>query len=225
VVRLARENPRWGRSPVGEYHHDADVRPGPIGGRRMKTGSPSFSVDRLELAKWLITRTDLLRMSLASRAAVILSADAIIAGGATILSTRLSDGGLWGGRATLGVLILISIGSLVLAALSIANAVQGIVNIVPSRKVFGQDEDVGLFFDPSNTARLIDSTAHFRQEFRRLDDRAALDYALADLWKVTTFHYHRYQSLRRAAKLLLAALSMFTATAVASLAFAFLNTL
>jgi hypothetical protein len=191
----------------------------------MQNIKPSPTFDRLELARWLISRVDVLRMSLSSRAAVILSADAIIAAGATILSGRLTRDALWGGRGALGALVLLSVGSLILAALSISHAIRGIINVTPSRSFFDRDEDFGLFFDPSNTAQTIKSTEEFRREFVDLDDRAALDSALADLWKITYFHYSRYQSVRRAAKLLLAALAAFIVALVASLILSFIDIL
>jgi hypothetical protein len=187
--------------------------------------TPMTSKDGLELAKWHISHLDTLRISLASRAAVILSANALVAAGTTVLGSRLDAGELLGGSGAAGAITIILIGSLIVTGVSVAKAVQAVLNMRPSHSVFRDEEGVGWFFDPSATARSKTTVAEFRNNFRSLSDDTALDHALIHLRKITVFHYQRYLGMRQAVWLLIFALVLFLAGAISSLALRFLASL
>lgn len=167
--------------------------------------SAEFTRKRLDDVKWHLTRYDALRVSLASRGALILSADALIAAGSTVLAgQRISQMGSFNVAAT-----LISVASLLSVGTSVTFAAGAIINVRPWRSSHKEHLPRSILFDASDTVAVIRSFEDFEQIFLATDDEMALRSAIVNLWKCITSYKHRYARLRKALQFLFAGLWIF----------------
>jgi hypothetical protein len=165
--------------------------------------------EQLELVCWLIERHDHLRASTASRAAIVVSADAILCAGAVfLLDQYLSSGTQYDefGR----VVFTVGIGAnLALLALSIALAANAVAFVwKKTRTAVGiRNLPPLLFFHPSDTVKAFkgDEFGRFRQEFRAATKEQVVTYALGELMQITIAHNMRYRAFRWSIRLLFAA--------------------
>ena len=167
--------------------------------------------DRVDLARWHIDRYDRLRASTSSRAAVVLSAGAILsAGNAVILSQLLQQSAssrLW----LIAVCTFGLTASAALIVLSVIRATGVLVSLRLTRDMF-PDPDLppGLVFDHRHcAARPHLSTvqdAVWSQDLAHI-----LEAANAELWIIIRQHRRRYARLRSAVRALRFAATVFLA--------------
>lgn len=163
---------------------------------------------RLEEIKWHLLRHDALRVSLAGRGALALSANALVATGVTILATHrnLNSSGAVEVSITTGAIL-----ALILVGASVSYATGAVINIRQWRKSYGKGLPLALVYDASDTAHGITSFGEFSHLLQRMDLVEALNYAEADLWKGLISYKVRYGRLRIAVRLLFADLWLFFA--------------
>lgn len=174
-----------------------------VGGKLDK--SPTLTRQRLEDVKWHLARYDTLRISLASRGALVLSADALIAAGSTVLV------GQWVTRvgSLTAAVTLTSVLSLLCVGVSVTFASVAIINIRPWRLTHKESPPRSIFFDASDTLAMVQSFQDFECTFLNADEEVTLRYAIVDLWKCITSYKHRYARLRTALQFLFVALWVF----------------
>jgi hypothetical protein len=165
--------------------------------------------DRLDAAKWHIDRYDRLRASTSSRAAVVLSAGAILtAGNAVILSQLLQNAAL-----VLWLVALCTAGLLAsagLIVLAIVRATGVLVSLRLTREMFPDpDPPIGLVFNATDTVRHAPLFEQFDQAVRAQDLNAILGAAHVELWIIIRQHRHRYGKLRGSVKALRLSATIF----------------
>lgn len=179
--------------------------------------------DRLVMLKWHIERYDRLRTSTASRAAVVLSAGAILtAGNALILSQILGRSTGWATSRwwlpILTVAALISAGLVVSSLLRAANVLITARGSRDSFKGLG-NVPVSLIFNGPDTLANIPTFADFRAIVAGQSAVDRREAAEVELWVCIHQHRHRYRQLRVAVRLLrYAAVAFFTILVIALLA-------
>ncbi len=200
--------------------HDATssrsgVRQQPFPGR--------LAQQRLDDVKWHLIRYDNLRISLASRGALVLSADALIAAGATVLAVqRISQRD---GMAVTTAVAIIGVLSLLCVGFSVTFAARAIANIRPWQSVVKESIPRGIFFDASDTASAVESFQEFEYLLNDADEDAILRYATINLWKCIRGYRSRYARLRISLRFLLAALWIFLSAVVLQFAASALHSL
>lgn len=157
--------------------------------------------DRFKLICWLIVRYDNLRGSIANRAAIVLSADAILLTATVLfLEKFLSNVSVFSSIES--IIFKLSIGvTLILLAVSIYFATTGIANVWKiSRDLYGPDMPQRDFFHPRDTVENTSRFQLFEKKFRAVSDKELTAYALGELWTVINAYHMRYQKLRNAIK-------------------------
>ncbi len=165
--------------------------------------------EQLELACWLIERHDHLRASTATRAAIVVSADAILFAGAVFLLDKyLSSVTQYHqfGR----VVFTVGIGAnLTLLALSVVLAANAIAFAWKKTRTTVNISNLPplLFFHPSDTMKAFNDKefGRFRQHFRAATKEQMVTYALGELLQITIAHNMRYRAFRWSIRLLFAA--------------------
>jgi hypothetical protein len=176
---------------------------------------------RLVMLKWHIERYDRLRTSTAGRAAVVLSAGAILsAGNALVLgqmlsTTRAGAASSWW-SAILTVASLASAGLVVLSVLKAANV---LVTTRRSRDAFKEvgRAPVSLIFNGTDTLANVRTFAEFHAILAGGSAAETRASAEAELWVCIHQHRHRYAQLRAAVRLLRHAAVAFFAVLVLAL--------
>lgn len=159
----------------------------------------------LELAKWHIARCDGLRQALSSRAAVILSADALIAGGIAILLSRTNEipsskgTGPYLTAAAQAILLI----SVVTTFMSVLYALRSLNNKYAWRlsSTFRRSPDSPAF-NHGDTLRVYDSLDEFLQAQLSATFSEILQHAYIELWFVIRSHRYRYIQLRKSTRYL-----------------------
>jgi hypothetical protein len=158
---------------------------------------------KLELIRWLIERHDNLRASVANRAAIVLSANALFVAGITFLLDKTLTAASHLYTATEKVIVSVLIGfTLILLAASIYYATNGIVSVFKSsRKMFGSDLPSRLFFNAGDSVESSDGYMTFAEKFNASSEEELTTYALSELWTAVNLYRLRYQNLRIAVRL------------------------
>jgi hypothetical protein len=169
-----------------------------------------YDNEDLELVRWLIDRFDNVRESIATRAAIVLSADAILlAGTMFLLGSVFSDKGQYQTTEQIVLALSITITMFVLS-LSIFYATTGVLTVwKTSRELYGADMPPRLFFHARDTVETFRGFEHFQEHFRSVKKEEMTLYALGELWTVTSTFHRRYQYLRKAIKFLLVSMVPF----------------
>jgi hypothetical protein len=167
-------------------------------------------VNHLDLARWHIDRYDRLRASTSSRAAVVLSAGAILtARNAVVLSQLLQQ--------TISLVswlvvvcaagLLVNVGLIVLALVSATGV---LVSLRPSREMFPDpDLPIGLAFNASDTIQYAGEFSKFHETMRTRKTSDMLEAAHMELWIIIRQHRHRYARLRTSVRALRHAATVF----------------
>jgi hypothetical protein len=176
--------------------------------------SPATSQEKIELVKWHIDRYDRLRGSTTNRAAVVLSAGAILAAGvAVVLSQLLSNSAELKGWP----LMVFSAGAAataLLLVLSLILAMDALISLRRSSQMFPdptRPSGAGLIFDGADTVDGLKSFADFSRTVRAEVYEQTLERGLAELWILIRQHRHRYGRLRGAVRALRYAAILFLA--------------
>lgn len=168
----------------------------------------AVSVNQVELAKWLLLRSDHLRSSYANRALLILTADAMLVASLFVL--------LQASRSALDCLAALGLATvLILVALSIAYAFFATGTLREnSRKETGCDGPARLFLSPADSESLLASFEVFKSHFLALDDSGTLAVVLSELQMDLVLQGRRYNHLKRSVFFFLVALATFVLFAV-----------
>ncbi|MGW7514376.1 hypothetical protein ACWGJ2_02130 [Streptomyces sp. NPDC054796] len=178
-------------------------------------GGPD-AAEKLALLKWHLDRYDRLRVSTASRAAVVLSAGAILSAGDAVLLTRLLEGANPHLDSRLALVFGLGLlGSIGLLVLSLVHATGVLVTLKASRDVFADMRDLppGLIFNDSDTVRELATFDDFKATVDTQDYPAMVRAAQVELWIGIRQHRHRYLRLRAAARMLRWAAAVFLLSA------------
>jgi hypothetical protein len=147
---------------------------------------------RLEHARWLLDRSDRLRSSYASRAALVLGIDT------GILGALFAVLGLAGLHFTslAGVLLLLVL-AFTSASIVYAFLASSSLNI-KSRKLTKEDSDKRLFLSPTNSfGEGVPNFARFKESFENSDVDAFVTHALSELFVALALQDRRYHFLKR----------------------------
>jgi hypothetical protein len=161
---------------------------------------------QLAQAKWLVNTLDQRRASLENRAAITVSASALIFGGVVFVFgqfyavlSRLSFD--W--RIFFAVCVLTALALLICAIIGSAMAIANIFKT--SERMNGKKMPSRLFFYPRETfARFADFDAYV-SGFSETSNGEFLNATLGELWVIGREYHQRYSSLRMALRCLLAA--------------------
>jgi hypothetical protein len=181
---------------------------------------PAMSeIERFELVCWLIERSDSLRESTANRAAIVVSADALLLAGTTfLLDKTLLAIGQYG---TVGqVFLIVNIGiTTILLILSLIFATTGIVNLRKTKRSTPASVPPYPYFNAFEVGTLnFDSS---KDNFSSAAHNQMTDYALHYLWFIQNLYCDRYQALKRAVLLLLVATISFALSILVVLVLSF----
>ena len=160
--------------------------------------------DNDELLRWHIDRYDRLRASTASRAAIVLSAAAILsAGNAVILSKLLPPPGSRGNGVTLALVALTVVGAVLIIA-SLIQASNVLLTRKQTRVVFDADGTLplSLLFNGSDTVRQAKTFGDFQSILRDQQYDDIVTAAEVELWVCIQQHRKRYGQLRRCTRTL-----------------------
>jgi hypothetical protein len=172
--------------------------------------------DRIELLRWLIGRSDTMRATYSNRAALILSADAIILAAIVFLL----DKNLGQATGTLKVLITIfAVLSLVLMLVSLVQAFTASITRTSSKKATGFQGPNRIFLNPSETFKspIGDDFKVFKKVFENMSAQDFIERACGEFWVDLKLQQIRYAKLKRSV--------FFILTSFFSLAIALLLTL
>jgi hypothetical protein len=166
--------------------------------------SPTSVDEKIQLAIRLSERYDNLLSSLESRAATVVSADALLLAGTTFLLDAV-----WaqaGQYSEIKQIVLgISIGiTLITLVLSIVYATSSIASIWRTTYVsaVAKSSPPSLFFRPRDTVNQFKEFSEFDKHFQESSKEQILNYALSALWLVTNLFTDRHRNFRRAVRLL-----------------------
>lgn len=166
--------------------------------------------DKRKLIYWLIGRYDTTRGAIANRAAIVLSADAIVVAATVLLLDKaLSNIGTF--TPFERIVLVLSIGlTLILLAISVYFATTATANVwKTSREILRPDRPRREFFYPRETLERSIDFQSFKDSFDAATDEELTSYALGELWSVTHSAFSRYQKLRQAIRFVILSLVPF----------------
>lgn len=179
---------------------------------------PRSTAEATAIANWHLTRYDMLRLSLANRAAVVLSANALIAAAVIILTTQYTASKLLGGSTSYAIVSSLAVLSLISVSGSVAYAAQASHNVRTWAKSFPQQQPPpGLIYTASHTRKEIASAEDLRHLIYTVSEDKYFLFAVTELWRAINTFDRRYNLLRRAIRLLLAALSLLAVDVILEL--------
>jgi hypothetical protein len=174
--------------------------------------------DLLSEIKWHLLRYDTLRLSLASRGALILSANALVATGATVLAGQRASNTAVGLTLTAGTIL-----TLILIGVSVSYATSAVINIRPWRKSYGNSVPLAMVYDASDTNKSVASFEEFAGLLSQISETDAANHAASNLWRVIVSYQIRYTRLRIAIHLLFMSLWLFLLTIAVQLTYSHLS--
>lgn len=169
------------------------------------------SAEQLELVRWLIDRYDSQRSAVANRAAIVISGNALLLGGVTLMLGNILSGSSKYANFQKSFLYVLAAANIVVVALSILFAISAVAFVwKTSRKAvkFDQTKPI-LFFHPRETLSTYRNTDSFSDAFRAASIEQMLEYGLRELLFVTNTHFHRYDDFRRSLQALFIAVVLF----------------
>jgi hypothetical protein len=177
--------------------------------------------DKLSMIKWHIERYDRLRTSATSRAAVVLSAAALLsAGNAVFLAQILGTSVPWLRSWRLLILSLLALVSAILVILALLRAANVLLTARGSREVFAGAGDAPLspIFNGSDTVSRFTQFDDFQSVLLGQSDAESVEAAAVELWICINQHRGRYTQLRRAVNVLRYAGIAFLAALISAVA-------
>jgi hypothetical protein len=156
--------------------------------------------EQLSRVHWHILRGDALRGTVASRAATLLSTNALVVAGIA-LSVGL-------GNHRPGVIVIVATAATFVCVFgSVASAVLAMVSTFHWNRQFPDQADsagtIYSFVEHGSGARTFED---FKQQRATESAEQILDEALRELWRISQLHRDRYRWLRRGQRWLFAAL-------------------
>ncbi|MFB6398217.1 hypothetical protein [Polymorphospora lycopeni] len=172
----------------------------------------------IETARWHILRYDALRASIANRASLLISGNALLIGGVAILFPNTVGQDVAGGRLTLVALAIGAFWVLGCSVFSVIYATKALLAGKSWRELYGQEPPVSLFYQHSDTMRVAPDFASFDTAFVEQTLGRERESATVNLWVVLQAHNYRYQFLRRATRRLQLGLVVFAGSVVVAVA-------
>jgi hypothetical protein len=157
------------------------------------------------MIKWHIERYDRLRTSATSRAAVVLSAAALLsAGNAVFLTQILGATPVWLTSWRLPTVSILSLFSLVLVILALLRAANVLLAPRGSRQIFAGASEAPLspIFNGSDTVEKFARFDDFQSVLLGQSDAESVEAASVELWICINQHRRRYTQLRSAVNVL-----------------------
>ena len=166
------------------------------------TGDPRDSHPQLEWCYWSITRLDGLRDGLSARAAVYMTANALLLAGAVFVIQALSDSIGSSGRLVAALLLVPTALLAALVCLSTVRLSRAIASGGPllDEKRFGTAPR--FFFHPGATTRRYPDFSEFEADLERQEEDDFIRYASADIWIQMLAIQQRVSHMRAATKYL-----------------------
>ncbi|TYK44059.1 hypothetical protein [Actinomadura decatromicini] len=164
----------------------------------------------LEALHWHIVRCDHLRAGVASRAGAVLSTNALVIAGTTLVLS-LRD------QKPDALLVAIALASLGCVAFSVGGAALALISLRSWRP---QSRDQGtatsFLYCYVEADEVTNTFETFKHRALTASSDELLEFALVELWRCCRLYRYRYKRLRIAVCLLLAALVLFLAAAAVS---------
>jgi hypothetical protein len=183
--------------------------------------------EALDLVKWNITRYDQIRASTASRASLLVSANALLLAGTTLLLNGydISDAHKnWKQHAITICFALAVVTTFTSIAISIwycVGAVSAYKRRRTSRQVFRNKLPSRFIFNWGDTLRTSEDFQAFLSTLRSSTSEDTLKAASAELWSVIYQHSTKHRSLRMGIRFFRFSLLAFVALAIMALAHKF----
>ncbi len=157
---------------------------------------------RIELIRWLIDSYDQRKASVANRATILLSADALVLTATTILIDNLKlSAGKYNSLEQLFLVAGCAIALLLLLA-SMAVATSGMANIWRTHRQHNFKAPSRLYFYPRETFEQLVNFNTFADSIKNISEEEFETVALGHLWTITKEYGDRYVRLRLATRLL-----------------------
>ncbi len=178
--------------------------------------------ERLSMLTWMIDRYDVLRVAISRRAAIVLSADAILVT-ATIFLFGQYHGSYLKGPEILAdseqkmsaAFIIFSVVTIACLCLSILSATSSIVNVwAKSSDMPGGATPQIYFFHARDTYEDFKNFKSFQETIQKSTNKDFLDHAEAELWRVIVATYVRHNDLKKAIVYLYWAIFPFLASLI-----------
>lgn len=178
--------------------------------------------ERLSMFTWMIDRYDVLRVAISRRAAIVLSADAILVTATIFLFGQFHSSYLAGpdiipnSEQKMSVaFILFSVATIACLCFSILSATSSIVNVwAKSSDMPGGATPQIYFFHARDTYEDFKNFKAFQESIQKTTNKDYLNHAEAELWRVIVATYVRHNDLKRAIVYLYWAIFPFLATLV-----------
>ena len=165
---------------------------------------PSLS-EKIVLVRWHLDRYDKLRSSTASRAAVVLSAGALLSAANAVVIVQLLRVDLdRPSPLALASCVLVGLVSFVLIVLAVIRASGVLVTGRDTRRTFAHlgALPLGLIFNGTDTVAHVRSFEEFSAVFSRQTEADILKAAQVELWVCIQQHRRRYLNLRSSVRIL-----------------------
>ena len=157
--------------------------------------------EKKNIVYWLIERYDQQRQSLEQRAAIVLSAAAILVTGLAFLFQMVLTNSKFVSLSVFfkGIIVSLFCLGFLLLLISIIICMSVVTHIFKySRTLIGDDPPVRYFFHFFDTLEQVRTFEDFRSLYNKSTIENLLDYALSHLWSSLHLYAHRYTLVRRA---------------------------
>jgi hypothetical protein len=186
----------------------------------------SHILSKIELVQWNISRYDAIRNSTASRASLLVSADALLLTGSALLLNFYAQGagGDWLRDASNVAFLLVFTATLVALISSIwfcVGAIAAYKTSKTSRNEFTESIPSRFLFNWGDTLRAGRKYEEFYSHLIRLSDDDILQAASTELWTAVYQHARKHRNLRMGIRLFRASLVFFVLLAVVTVAHRF----
>ncbi len=163
-----------------------------------------------ESTRWMLSRYDSWRASIATRCSIVLSATALLLAGETFLLENIMSKEIAIQEGLFNVLVGAIALSTILLTLSLFYSTTGIANVFKSsREGTAKGTPNRLLFHPSDIINTSGSFEEFVQEYS-IKSREEFDKALwSEIWSLVNMHHIRYQKLRKAIKYLVISIPIY----------------
>ena len=169
------------------------------------------NTEKLSTIFWLIERTDALRQSSASRAATVVSADALLLAAMTFMLDKALPLSHTASPVEKAILGLAAIFTSVFLFLSLITALTGITSVWHGKP--GSLKDIrrpqSPFVNPLTTASLFSDFSSFEESFRMMSNGELLKSALSELMLVQHLYDERWRTLGMSIKFLVFSIPPF----------------
>lgn len=171
--------------------------------------------EMLELARWCIDRIDNLRASAANRAALVVSADALLLTGTTFLLDKAMQTNAPPGSSGRVLFIICATACLIFLSLSLIFAANATIFVwSDTRKAVGLRVLPPILFFNTRSTSSFDNAEDIQMKFRATSIEQMIDMALGELLLASKAHQLRYARLRGSLRLLFVAFIPLAASIV-----------